>query len=191
MGTGSLPAIERLWPGGSPVALPQGGVVHGTEQSAQNPAHVSAVMDRQLKQTACFGTEGGSRPPERHYEASGAPAPLPDITCRVVVGGGSDAAADTLEVVSVQPIPYVDQTAGGAFPAGVTRIDQHFPTIFRAPEKVIFQAENRPGIGPVSWLDGHIASHTPAAHIAARVSCAARPASPPPPEGGGFLRRHL
>jgi hypothetical protein len=82
-------------------------------------------MDRQLKRTAFFGTEGSSRPLERHYKAPGTQAPLPDIACRVVVGRGSDTAADTPEVVSVRPVPLVDQAAAGALPAGVARIDQH------------------------------------------------------------------
>jgi len=83
------------------------------------------VMDRQLKQTAFFGTDRVRRPLERHYKAPGTQAPLPDIARRVRVGRGSDAATNTLEVVSVRSVPFVDKTAAGALPAGVARVDQH------------------------------------------------------------------
>ena len=73
-------------------------------------------MDRQLKQTAFFGTDSVCRPLERHYKAPGTQTPLPDIARRVGVGRGSDAAADTLEVISVWPVPFVDQAAARALP---------------------------------------------------------------------------
>lgn len=81
-------------------------------------------MDRQLKQTAFFGTDRVRRPLERQYKAPGTQAPLPDIARRVGIGRGSDAAPDTPEVVSVRPIPFIDQAAAGTLPAGVARVDQ-------------------------------------------------------------------
>jgi hypothetical protein len=82
-------------------------------------------MDCQLKQTAFFGTERRPRSPERHYKAPGTQSPLPDITCRVRVGRGSEPATDTQKIISVRPVLFVDQAAAGALPTCVARIDQH------------------------------------------------------------------
>ena len=82
-------------------------------------------MDRQLKRTAFFGTERRPRPPERHYKAPGTQAPLPDIACRVVVGGSSDPTTDTPEFVPAWPVTLVDQAATRAFTAGVTWVHEY------------------------------------------------------------------
>lgn len=100
-------------------------------------------MDRQLKQTAFFGTERRPRPLERHYKAPGAQAPLPDIARRVVVGRGSKPAADTPEVISGRPVFLVDQAAARALPAGVAGIDQHHSNAFQRR----FVADQFPQLG--------------------------------------------
>ena len=74
--------------------------------------------------------------------------------------------------------------------AGVNRSDQHLAPIFRAPDKVILQAENRPCTGSVSRFGGHAASYTPVRYIAS-VASVARPVIPPLPEGSGFPRSPL
>ena len=83
-------------------------------------------MDLQLKQEAFFGTDERARrrPLERHYRAPGNQPPLPDVDCRVVVGGRSNAATDALEVVPVRPVPLINQSAARAFSACIARIDQ-------------------------------------------------------------------
>jgi len=82
-------------------------------------------MDRQLKQTAFFGTEHRSRPLERHYKAPGTQAPLPDIACRVVIGGCRNTTSDTLEFISCWSVPPINQAAARAPTAGVSRIHEH------------------------------------------------------------------
>src|SRR4051794_33819445 len=96
-------------------------------------------MDRQLKQTAFFGTDGlapgcrrDRRPLQRHYEAGGPQPPSPDVGGRYVVGRASEPAADAPEVVARRPVPLVRQAAAGALPAGVPGVDEdHRDTLQR------------------------------------------------------------
>ena len=75
---------------------------------------------------------------------------------------------------------------------GINRSDEHLTPVFRAPDEVVLQAENRSGAGSVSWFGGHSAYYTGARYIAiGSVASVARPAIPPPPEGSGFSRRPL
>jgi hypothetical protein len=85
-------------------------------------------MDRQLKRTACSGTDrqkARRRPRQRHDKACGARAALADHTRGIVVGGRSDAAADRLQTIPVWPVPPVDQATAVARLAGVPGIDQN------------------------------------------------------------------
>lgn len=51
-----------------------------------------------------------------------AQAPLPDNACRVRIGRGRHAAADTEEVIWIRPISIIYQTAAETFPTGVARV---------------------------------------------------------------------
>jgi hypothetical protein len=82
-------------------------------------------MDRQLKQTAFFGTDRRPRPLERYYKAPGTQAPLSDVACRVLVGRGSGLATDTLEFILAGPVTLVDQAVAGAASADVARVHEH------------------------------------------------------------------
>ena len=68
--------------------------------------------------------------------------------------------------------------------------NQHLSPILGTPDKVILQAEHRPGVGSVSRFGGHSAYYASARYLAS-VSRVARPAIALSPEGDSFSRRHL
>lgn len=85
-------------------------------------------MVRQLKQTVFSGTGQETprrRPLQRHDEAGGPHAALADHASRVVLGGRSEAAADTPETVSIGPMPPVDQTAAAIRLADMPGVDRN------------------------------------------------------------------
>ncbi len=82
-------------------------------------------MDRQLKRAAFFGTDAQTVVPwGATTNSPGGQTPSPDVNRRVVVGGVSEPAADTLESISGRTVLLVDQTATCALARRVARIDK-------------------------------------------------------------------